>query len=135
MASTGAASTVAPNSITSHNSRTNGRTVAKRSTTCARHCPCASAAGGGVISCTPATAAASRARDPTAVSMASHTRSSGTASPQLSASNSTCTALASTATCLDCPGSRRSFCLSACLPARPISSGFVRETWVLAHIP
>ena len=60
-----------PNSITLHSIRRNGRTVANRSITEARHCPSGSAPAGGIISATPSTAARSRPREPTAVSIAS----------------------------------------------------------------
>ena len=97
--STFCASAVASNSITRHSIFTNPRTVAYRSTTMARHCPSGSAPSGGMNSCTPSTAARSRARDPTALSIASHTASRETFPPHPAASNSTSTAALRTPAC------------------------------------
>jgi hypothetical protein len=97
----------------------NPRTVAKRSTTCARHSPSGPASAGGTNSRTASIAVRSRARDPTTASIASHTTPRGTASPHDSASNNTSTARDNTPAWRACPCARFSFALSAARDARP----------------
>ncbi|WP_261566700.1 putative immunity protein [Frankia gtarii] len=58
--------------------------MANRSTTAARHRPSGSAPAGGIISATPSTAARNLSREPTAVSIASQSTSTGTPSPHSS---------------------------------------------------
>jgi hypothetical protein len=62
------------------------------------------------------------AREPTAVSIASHTTAKGTASPHVSASKSTCTAADNIPACRAWPGARLSVALSDSRAARPTIS-------------
>ena len=118
--STGPPSVLAPNSITSGRRLQKPLTVAIRPASSARQ-PASSSAPGGTSSVTVATAARSSERGMIA-SIASHTCSRRTCSPQSAASNSTSTAAARLEEALASLGWRRTVSLSASRCALPSSS-------------
>lgn len=120
-ASTGAASALAPNSITSVNVLRNPLTTTIRLARPARISPSSSGSASGTISVTAAMAACNSVRGTTA-SISAHRSSSPTGSILLVASNRTSTAAASLAEARASLGCWRTFSFAASRSAFPTSS-------------